>query len=158
MVKETTGTKLIAKNSRAHYDYFLSQFLEVGLELTGTEIKSIRTHGASLVDSRVIDRNNEMYVLNMNIPIYDKGTIYNHEPKRTRKLLMHKHEIVKYQKAMKEKGFTIVPTKLYFSKGRAKLEIALAKGKKLYDKRETIKQREDELKIQKAMKDHRGVE
>ena len=158
MAKETGNIKIIAKNSRAHYDYFLSQFLEVGLELTGTEIKSIRMNGASLIDSRVIDRGSEMFVLNMNIPLYDKGTIYNHEPKRTRRLLMHKHEIFKYQKAIKEKGFTIVPTKLYFSKGRAKLEIALAKGKKLYDKRESIKQREDDIKIQKAMKDHRHID
>ncbi len=152
------GTKLIAKNSRAHYDYFLSQFLEVGLVLTGTEIKSLRSHGASLVDARVIEKSGEMYVLNIDIPIYDKGTIYNHEPKRTRKLLMHQHEIRKYQKAMQEKGYTIIPTKIYFSKGRAKLEIALAKGKKLFDKRETIKRREDEIRISKALKGTRHLD
>ncbi|HAV20030.1 MAG TPA: SsrA-binding protein [Firmicutes bacterium] len=157
-MNEKRGTKLIAKNSRASFDYFLSQFLEVGLELTGTEIKSLRNHGASLVDSRVIMRNNEMYVLNMNIPIYDKGNIFNHDPKRTRKLLMHRQEINKYIRAMQEKGFTIVPTKIYFSKGRAKLEIALAKGKKLFDKRETIKRREDEIKIAKAIKGQKDVD
>lgn len=155
-MKDHSGTKLIAKNSRASYDYFLSDFIEVGIALTGTEIKSLRAHGASLVDSRVIEKGGEMFVLNMNIPEYDKGNIFNHEPKRTRKLLMHRHEIRKYFKTMKEKGFTIIPTKIYFSKGRAKLEIALAKGKKLYDKRESIKQREDQIKIAKALKGQHG--
>ncbi|MFA5235659.1 MAG: SsrA-binding protein SmpB [Bacilli bacterium] len=157
-MKETTATKLIAKNSRAHYDYFLSQFLEVGLELTGTEIKSLRMQGASLIDSRVIEKDGEMYVLNMNIPVYDKGNIFNHEPKRTRKLLMHRREIDKFQKAVKEKGYTLIPTKIYFSKGRAKLEIALAKGKKLYDKRAAEKEREDALAIGKAIKGQRNLE
>jgi SsrA-binding protein len=157
-MKETTATKLIAKNSRAHYDYFLSQFLEVGLELTGTEIKSLRMQGASLIDSRVIEKDGEMYVLNKNIPVYDKGNIFNHEPKRTRKLLMHRREIDKFQKAVKEKGYTLIPTKIYFSKGRAKLEIALAKGKKLYDKRAAEKEREDALAIGKAIKGQRNLE
>jgi SsrA-binding protein len=157
-MKETAATKLIAKNSRAHYDYFLSQFLEVGLELTGTEIKSLRMQGASLIDSRVIEKDGEMYVLNMNIPVYDKGNIFNHEPKRTRKLLMHRQEIEKYLKAIKEKGYTLIPTKIYFHRGRAKLEIALAKGKKLYDKRATEKEREDARAIGKAIKGQRNLE
>jgi len=148
-------TKLIAKNSRAHYDYFLSDFLEVGLALTGTEIKSLRTKGANLTDSRVIHKDGEMFALNIDIPVYDMGNLNNHEPKRTRKLLLHKRQIEKYQRAVKEKGFTLIPTRLYFSKGKAKLEIALAKGKKLYDKRETIKEREVEQKLRRAIKGQR---
>ena len=153
-MKQDSGTKLIAKNSRAHYDYFLSDFLETGIALTGTEIKSLRTKGANLTDSRVIYKDGEMFVLNMDVPVYDMGNINNHDPKRTRKLLMHKHQIAKYQKAVQEKGFTLIPTKIYFSKGRAKIEIALAKGKKLYDKREALKERETDMQVKKALKGH----
>ncbi len=139
MVKQ--DTKIVANNKKASYEYFLSNFLECGIELKGTEIKSIRKNGASLNESYVICKNGEMYVMGMNIPLYDKGNIFNHEPLRTRKLLLHKKEIEKFANKVKEKGFTIVATKLYLKNGRAKIEIALAKGKKLYDKRESEKQK-----------------
>jgi len=141
-MKEVTGIKIIAHNKKAHFNYFLSDFLECGIELTGTEIKSLRVKGCSLVDSYVIIRNGEAFILNMHIAPYDNGNIFNHDPLRTRKLLLHKKEIRWYFNKTTREGFTVVPTKIYFSKGKAKVEIALAKGKKLFDKRETIKQRD----------------
>ena len=144
MAKETNGIKIIAVNKKASFNYFLSDFLECGIALLGTEIKSLRVHGASLVDSYVVLRGEEMEVINMNINPYDQGNIFNHDPLRNRKLLLHKKEIRWFADKVKRGGFTIVPTKIYFKKGKAKLEIALAKGKKLYDKRETIKNRDIE--------------
>ena len=113
----------------------------------GTEIKSLRTHGCSLNDAYVIIRNGEMEVLNMHINPYDKGNIFNHDPLRNRKLLLHKKEIRWFDDKVKKDGFTIVPTRVYLKKGKAKIEIALAKGKKMYDKRETIKQRDIARKL-----------
>ena len=136
--------KIIVTNSKARFNYFLSDFLECGIELQGTEIKSLRKNGATLGDSYVIIRNGEIFIVNMHISCYEQGNIFNHEPLRTRKLLMHKREILKYGQKVKEKGFTIVCTKVYLKNGKAKLEIALAKGKDLYDKRETIKKRDQE--------------
>ena len=136
---EKEGIKIIANNKKASYEYFLSDFLECGIVLQGTEIKSLRVNGASLSDSYVIIRNGEMFILGMNIAQYDKGNIFNHEPTRTRKLLLHKEEIEKYNRKVQEKGFTIMASKIYFRNGKAKVEIALAKGKNLYDKRETDK-------------------
>ncbi len=151
-MKTTTGEKILVKNGRAFYDYFLSDFLEAGLVLTGTEIKSLRDGGGSLSDSYVILRQNEMWILNMHIAPYKTGNLFNHEPLRTRKLLLNRQEIIKYSRAVKEKGLTIVPTKVYLSKGRAKIEIALAKGKKNYDKREAIKSKEQTRKLERAIK------
>lgn len=143
---------ILAKNTKAAFNYFLSDFLEVGIELKGTEIKSLRNHGASLLDSYVVIKNNEAFILNMHIAPYDKGNIFNHEPLRTRKLLLHKNEIRRLQSKVKEKGYTLVATKVYLSKGRAKIEIALGKGKKNFDKREVIKARDDARSIDKALK------
>ncbi len=126
---EKEGIKIIANNKKASYEYFLSDFLECGIVLQGTEIKSLRVNGASLSDSYVIIRNGEMFILGMNIAQYDKGNIFNHEPTRTRKLLLHKEEIEKYNRKVQEKGFTIMASKIYFRNGKAKVEIALAKGK-----------------------------
>ena len=134
--------KVITSNKKAHFNYFLSEFTECGLVLVGTEIKSLRTHGCSLNDAYIVIRGGEMEVLNMHINPYDKGNIFNHDPLRTRKLLLHKKEIKWFEEKVKRDGFTIVPTRVYLKKGKAKMEIALAKGKKLYDKRETIKQRD----------------
>lgn len=134
--------KIIANNKKAFFNYFLSDFLEVGIELKGTEIKSLRVNGAVINDSYVVIRNGEAEILNMNIKPYDHGNLFNHEPMRTRRLLLHKREIIQIENKIKQGGFTVVPTKIYFSHGKAKLEIALAKGKKLYDKRETIKKRD----------------
>ena len=146
--------KTIAKNSKASFNYFLSDFLECGLSLVGTEIKALRVHGASLNDAYVIIRNNEAFIVNMHIAPYDKGNIFNHDPLRTRKLLLHKKEILKLGQKVKEKQFTIIPTKVYLVRGKAKLEIALGKGKKLYDKRDTEKARDDKRKIDKAIKSY----
>ena len=136
------GIKIITSNKKAHFNYFLSEFTECGLVLAGTEIKSLRTHGCSLNDSYIVIRNGEMEVINMHINPYDKGNIFNHDPSRNRKLLLHKKEIRWFDDKVKRDGYTIVPTRVYLKRGRAKIEIALAKGKKLYDKRETIKQRD----------------
>ena len=142
--------KIITSNRKAHFEYFLSDFLEAGIELVGTEIKSIRFHGCSLNDSYILIRNDEAYIIGMNIAPFFNGNIFNHEPLRTRKLLLHKKEIRKLKQKIQEKGFTIVCTKVYLKKGRVKLEIALAKGKKLYDKRESIKERDLKMEAKKA--------
>ena len=144
--------KVIARNKKASYEYFLSDFIECGIELKGTEIKSIKQLAASLNESYVIIKNGEAYIVGMNVSQYDKGNIFNHDVTRTRKLLLHKREIIKLSQKVKEKGFTLVATKLYLKRGRAKLEIALAKGKKLYDKRESIKERDLKMEARKAEK------
>ncbi len=144
--------KVIVNNKRAFYDYFLEDFTECGIELKGSEIKSLRKNGASLRDSYVVIRNNEAYLLNMHISIYEQGNIFNHDTNRTRKLLLHKKEIIKLGIKAAQKVLTIVPTKVYLKKGRAKVEIALAKGKKLYDKREVEKAKEDKRNISKVIK------
>lgn len=147
--------KIISQNKKAKFNYFLSDFLEAGIVLSGTEIKSIRLHNVNLDDAYVLIRNNQAYIINMNIPVYEKGTIFNHEPKRDRKLLLHKYEIRKLQAKVERKGFTLIPTKIYLKNGKAKIEIALGQGKKLFDKRETIKQRENQREINKIMKEKR---
>lgn len=147
---KNTGIKIICENRKAHFNYFLSEFTECGIALVGTEIKALRTKGCSLNDAYVVIRGGEAEILNMHIPTYDLGTIYNHDPLRTRKLLLHKKEIYWFEKEIKTGGFTIVPTKVYFSKGKAKIEIALAKGKHSYDKRESIKERDIKRDIAKA--------
>ena len=142
------GIKIIAQNKKASFNYFLSDFTECGIVLQGTEIKSLRVHSCNLSDSYVVFRNGEAELLNVHIPVYEKGNIFNHDPLRTRKLLLHKKEIRWFMDKIQRGGFTVVPTKIYFSHGKAKVEIALAKGKKAYDKRETIKQRD----IQRELK------
>ena len=144
--------KLIVNNSKARFNYFLEDFIECVIELKGSEIKSIRASGASLNDAYVVIRNGEAYLLNMHIAPYKNGNIFNHDPNRTRKLLLHKKEIRKLEQKANEKVMTIVPTKVYLKKGKLKVEIALGKGKKLYDKRETIKKRDDERMMAKEKK------
>lgn len=146
------GIKIIAKNKRAAYDYFLSEKLEVGIQLQGTEVKSLRLGKGSIAESHVsIDKNGEMWIHNMLIPQYEFGNINNHQENRTRKLILHKKEIIKYSHSMKAGAMTIVPTILYFKKSLVKLEIALAKGKKLHDKRETEKKRDIEKKLKRGI-------
>ena len=134
--------KIIAQNKKASFNYFLSEFTECGIALQGTEIKSLRVHNCSLGDAYVIFRNGEAELVNVHIPVYDKGNLFNHDPLRTRKLLLHKREIKWFADKVQKGGYTVVPTKMYFYRGKAKVEIALAKGKKSYDKRETIKERD----------------
>ena len=153
MKKENKNSKVITTNRKAHYNYFLSDFTECGIALYGTEIKSLRQNGANINDAYVVIRNNEMEVINMHIPHYKEGNIFNHDPMRSRKLLLHKREIRVFAQKIRGTGITIVPTKLYLVDGKAKLEIALAKGKKLYDKRESEKQRDDKRYIDRVLKE-----
>lgn len=152
MKKENeSGIKIIALNRKASFNYFLSDFIEAGLVLRGTEIKSLRINGASIGDSYIVIRNEEAEIINMHINPYDKGNLFNHDPLRNRKLLLHKNQIKWLSDSIKQGGYTIVPTKIYFRKGKAKVEIALGKGKKLYDKRETIKERDIKRDIAKHL-------
>lgn len=139
-------------NRKAKYDYEILETYEAGLVLTGTEIKSIRAGKANLKDSYVIVKNNELFLLNMHISEYKEGNIFNHNETRTRKLLMHKKEIFKLRDATQRDGNTIVPIKLYFKGNYAKILISLAKGKKNYDKRESIKERDTLREIKRDFK------
>ncbi len=141
-------------NKRARFEYELSEQIEAGIVLTGTEIKALRSSKASITESFCQMINGELYVINMSIDEYKLGTFYNHKTKRERKLLLHKREILKFEKKLKDVGTTIVPLKLYINeKGFAKLLIALAKGKKLFDKRDTIKDRENKRTMERILKD-----
>ena len=139
-------------NRKARYDYNILDEYEVGIVLTGTEIKSIRDGKMNIKDSYAIIKNEELYLLNAHISNYDKGNIFNHEENRTRKLLMHKKEIKKLHNKMVLEGYTLIPLKVYFVRGRAKILIGLAKGKKNYDKREDIKKRDIEREMQRNSK------
>ena len=139
-------------NREARHNYFVEEEIECGIVLVGTEIKAIKNGKANLKDSYGIIRNNEVYLLNMNISEYKEGNIFNHDPKRTRKLLLHKTEIKKLDKNVSQDGYTLVPLKLYFVKNKAKILLGLCKGKKNFDKRETIKERDLERESRKNMK------
>lgn len=130
------------KNKKAYFDYEILEELEAGIALLGTEIKSIRKGSVDLKDTFVNIKNNEAYLLNMYIAKYEEGNIFNHDERRTRKLLLHKKEILKLKEKIKVDGLTIVPLKLYFKKNIVKIKIGIAKGKKAYDKREAIKERD----------------
>ncbi|MCR5224121.1 MAG: SsrA-binding protein SmpB [Bacilli bacterium] len=130
------------KNRKAYFDYFILKEIECGIVLTGTEIKSIRKGSCNLRDTYARIKNNEVFVINMFISKYEDGNKFNHDERRQRKLLLHKKEIIKLNQEMKEQGLTLVPLKLYIKDNHAKLLIGLCKGKKLYDKRETIKKRD----------------
>lgn len=147
-----SGVKVLVHNKKASFNYFLSDFLEAGIELKGTEVKSVRNHGTTLNDAYVIIRNREAYLINMNIAPYKEGNIFNHEPLRNRRLLLHRREIDKLQGKVQEKDFTLVPTRIYLRDGLVKVEIALGKGKKNYDKREAEKEKDDKRYIEKVMK------
>ena len=129
------------KNKKAHFDYTISDTYEAGIVLSGTEIKSIREGKANLKDSYAIIKKKEVYLLNMHISKYDNGNRFNHEETRTRKLLLHKSEILKIRDKIEVKGFTLVPIKLYFSKNKAKILLGIGKGKKTYDKRQALKEK-----------------
>src|SRR6266498_3154880 len=150
--KAVDGEKLIASNKKAYHDYFVLQKLEAGLELTGTEVKSLRNGKANLKDSYVMIKGDEAFLLGAHISPYSHGNLQNHDPERPRKLLLHKREIEKLHVQIVEKGLTIVPLRLYFKKSRVKVEIAVVRGKKQYDKRETEKRREADREAAAAMK------
>ena len=139
-------------NRKARFDYEIEDEYEAGIVLKGTEIKSIRNGKANIKDSYAIIRNNELYLLNSNISLYEEGNRFNHEETRTRKLLMHKREILKLKDKIEKEGYTLIPLKMYFKGSKLKVLIGLAKGKKNYDKREAIKKRDTEIKMQKIIK------
>lgn len=143
----------VATNRKAYHDYFIEETLEAGMALQGTEVKSLRLGLANLSDSYALVRKDEVYLFNANISPYPHGNIMNHEPLRTRKLLLHKQEIRKVIGKMTQKGYTLIPLKLYFVRGRAKVLIGLAKGKKAFDKRDTIKEKESKREVERVMKD-----
>jgi SsrA-binding protein len=146
------GEKLIASNRKAFHDYHVLDKLEVGLALTGTEVKSLREGAVNLKDSYITVKNGEAFLFGAHISPYSHGNLQNHEPERTRKLLLHRREIDKLQAQVTEKGLTVVPLRLYFKGGRVKAEIGVVRGKKLYDKRESEKRREADREAAAAMK------
>ena len=137
------------KNKKAYFDYFIESEIEAGIALVGTEIKSIRKGSTQLKDSYVVFKNNEAFVINMYIAKYEEGNIFNHEELRTRKLLLHKKEIKKLKEIREKERYSLVPLKLYFKHGCAKVLIGIAKGKKMYDKRESIKERDEKRESRK---------
>ena len=139
-------------NREAHFNYLVLDEIEAGIVLTGTEIKSIRAGKAQIKDSYANIRNNECFLLNMHINEYKEGNLFNHDPKRTRKLLLHKSEIKKISDKVKIEGLTLVPLKVYFKKNKVKVLIGICKGKKLFDKRESIKERDLEREARKNQK------
>jgi SsrA-binding protein len=148
------GIKVIANNKKAYHEYFVDEVFEAGLCLQGTEVKSVRMGQVSLKEAYCRIRNGEVFVENMNISPYEQGNRENHDPLRVRKLLLNRIEIDKLTKKVDERGFALVQTRLYFKDSRAKLEIGLCRGKKLYDKRETLKQKQADREASRAVRDH----
>jgi len=148
---------IVANNKKAYFNYFISDTVEAGIELKGAEVKSIRNKGISIAESYVTVKNGEMFLLNAYIKPFEKATSFAPEERRTRKLLLHKSEIEKFERKVSEKGFSIMPTKVYFKNGKVKVEVGLAKGKKLYDKREVMKEKETQKTIDRYVKSQRNV-
>jgi SsrA-binding protein len=144
--------KVVCQNRKAFHDYFIEDTLEAGIALSGTEVKSLREGKANLKDSYVLVKGGEVFLLNCHISPYSHGNIMNHDPVRTRKLLLHRKEIDRISGKAAAKGYTLIPLKIYFKASFAKVEIGLAKGKRLFEKRDTIKEREAKREIEKAMK------
>ena len=149
--KEGAKPRMIASNRRATFEYHILEQLECGIALTGTEVKSLRAKECSIAEAFAMVRNGEMWLLGMHIPEYAQGNVHNHVPTRERKLLLHKKEIAKWHAQVKEKGVTIVPLAIYFKGSRAKVAIALCKGKKLYDKRADKREKDDRREMDRAM-------
>ena len=147
------STKQIASNRKAFHDYFIEDKYEAGIELAGTEVKSIRLGAVNLRDSFCSVKDGEMFLYGMHISPYEKGNIFNKDPRRTRKLLLHRREIRKLQARVQQDGYSLVPLSLYFSGPRVKVELALARGKKLYDKRESLAERDSKRQIERSLKE-----
>ena len=141
-VKGKSGLKIISNNRKARFNYFFKEFFEAGISLKGSEVKSLREGKANISESYAVDEHGEIFLVNSHIPFYKESSYNNHDPKRNRKLLLNKREINKLIGKINIEGFTLIPTKLYFRKGKAKIEIAVAKGKKQYDKRQVKKKRD----------------
>tara|TARA_B100001013_G_scaffold331731_1_gene247508 strand:- start:113 stop:583 length:471 start_codon:yes stop_codon:yes gene_type:complete len=140
--KTKSGLKIISNNRKARFNYFFTEFFEAGIVLKGSEVKSLRDGKVNISESYALDDKGELYLVNSHIPSYKESSYNNHNPKRNRKLLLNKREINKLMGRINREGFTLIPTKLYFKKGKAKIEIAVAKGKKQYDKRHVKKKRD----------------
>jgi SsrA-binding protein len=145
--------KIVASNRKAKFDYEILDTFEAGLVLTGSEIKSIRAGKVNLREGFIQEKEDELWLLNTHIASYEQAGVYGHEPLRPRKLLLHRREMSRIFARVKEKGLTIVPTILYLSRGRAKVEIALARGRKQYDKRENLRERESQRQIERSLRD-----
>ncbi|WP_313524770.1 SsrA-binding protein SmpB [Anaerotignum sp.] len=146
------GTKLIAQNKKAYHDYFIEEVFQAGLSLVGTEVKSLRTGKCSLKESFIRIEHEEAFIYNMHISPYEQGNIFNKDPLRVRRLLLHKNQIRKIAQESQAAGYTIVPLKVYFDRSLVKIDIALAKGKKLYDKRDTIAKNDQKRQAEKDFK------
>jgi SsrA-binding protein len=151
-MSKNEGIKPVAQNKKAYHDYFILEKYEAGIELFGTEVKSVRAGKINLKDSWCHVRNGEIFAMGMHISPYEHGNIFNRDPMREKRLLMHKKEIKQLYSKIKQEGLTVIPLSVYFKNGRAKLEIGLCKGKKLYDKREAAAQKEAERKIERGMR------
>ena len=149
------GEKLICNNKKAYHDFFIEEKFEAGVVLTGTEVKALRLGNANLNDAFAQVRSGEAFINNLHIAPYEFGNRENHESDRTRKLLLHKKEIIKLFSKIREQGYTLIPLRLYFKSGMVKAELGLAKGKKLYDKREDLKQKDHKREIAQALKGSR---
>jgi len=149
--------KNFAQNRKAFHDYYLEETCEAGIVLTGTEVKSIRAGKVNLKDSYARVENGELFVYNMHISPYEQGNRFNHEPLRIRKLLLHRREIIRLLSLTREKGYTLIPTKLYADRGLVKLELALARGKKQYDKREVLAEKEAKREVARALKERQNL-
>lgn len=152
MAKETSTNRLIANNKKAYFDYFIDEKYEAGLVLHGTEVKSLRQGKCSIKEAYIQIINGEVFAVNMNITPYEKGNIFNKDPLRPKKLLLHQSEINKLAGQITQKGYTLVPLQVYLSRGRVKMEIGLARGKKNYDKRESIAKKDQQREAQKDFK------
>lgn len=152
MGKDNNGFKLVANNKKAYFDYFIEDKWEAGIALYGTEVKSVRMGKVSVKEAFVKLEKGEVYVYNMHISPYEKGNIFNRDPIRVRKLLLHKSEINKIEGKISEKGYTIVPLQVYLKNGLVKVEIGIGKGKKLYDKRDTIAKKDQKRELERDFK------
>ena len=153
MAEKKEAQKLIANNKKAYHDYFIEETYEVGVALHGTEVKSMRLGKCSIKESFIRIENGEVFVYGMHVSPYEKGNIFNKDPMRVKKLLMHRYEINKLAGKIAEKGYTLVPLQVYFREGKVKVEIGLAKGKKLYDKRESIAKKDQRRELEREFKE-----
>ncbi len=152
-MKQNSGIKIVAKNRRTRHEYHILETFEAGLALKGTEIKSIRAHRVSLKRGYVQPRGDELWLVDVHIAEYEQGNRENHDPVRPRKLLLHRREIDKIIEALNQKGLTCIPTMMYLKNGRAKVEIALARGKKLHDKRQDLARRDSQRQMERALRE-----
>lgn len=148
------GIKIIATNKKAYFDYFIDETYEAGVELLGSEVKSVRLGHVNLKDGYCVIKDGEIFMINVHISPYEKGSFFNADPRRMRKLLLRRPEINRLRGKVEQKGFTLVPTKIYFKRGLIKIEVGLARGKELHDKRKTIAERDSKRQIERTLKEY----